>query len=238
MLVMFDIDGTLLRCGGAGRRALDAAFEAIHGVEGAMSSVRFAGSTDPVIVRDAHTAAFDRAPTDPEVDALMAGYLERLAADLASPPSSFEVMPGAVRIASTLAADGRFCVGLATGNVEAGARIKLAAGGLDTFFEFGGFGSDAAVRAELVRCGVDRGQAIAVERRGRRFDNEEILVIGDTEHDVTAAHAAGAVAVGVRAGSSHVEAMEAAGVDHLFDSFLDPALWRLLGYDGAPADAP
>lgn len=235
--MLFDIDGTLVRCGGAGRKALNAAFEVLHGLPDALNHVRFAGSTDQVIVQIAYETVLGRAATPADIDRLLESYLEHLGAQLSPPGETFTVLPGARQLASQLAEDPRFVIGLATGNIERGARIKLEAAQLSTYFGFGGFGCDAAARAELVAAAIKRGQALAAERLGRRFGPHEILVIGDTEHDITAAHAAGAQAIGVREGSVHIAEMAAAGPELLVDSLLDPSLWSALGLS-PPADGP
>jgi phosphoglycolate phosphatase len=100
-------------------------------------------------------------------------------------------------------------IGLATGNLEAGARIKLQRGDLWQRFAFGGYGSDASARADLVRVAIERGCV----RAGRRFMRDEIWVIGDTPKDIAAAHAAGARAVAVATGWYKLEDLVAAGAD-------------------------
>jgi phosphoglycolate phosphatase len=124
-----------------------------------------------------------------------------------------------------------FVLGLATGNVERGARIKLERGGLNRFFSFGGFGSDAGERERLVAVAIERGQQIAERAHGRRFSREEIFVFGDTEADVVAARAAGAVSVGVLYGSFARDELTAADPDLLVESFADPRLWSRLGLE-------
>ena len=100
-------------------------------------------------------------------------------------------------------------IGLATGNLEAGARIKLQRGDLWRRFAFGGYGSRRAVRADLVRVAIERG----VARAGRSFMRDEIWVIGDTPKDIAAAHAAGARAVAVATGWYTIDQLREAGAD-------------------------
>ncbi|MEM7678306.1 MAG: HAD hydrolase-like protein, partial [Myxococcota bacterium] len=95
--------------------------------------------------------------------------------------------------------------------------------------DFGGYGSDAARRADLVRCGIARGQALAEARWGRRFADDEIMVLGDTEKDVLAAKAAGALSVGVLKGSRYKDVLAASKPDLLVDTLMDPRLWSRLG---------
>lgn len=230
MLLLFDIDGTLVTSGGAGRRALARAFFEVTGVEDAISGVRLQGSTDPVIVAHAFELNVGRAPRGPEeVEEIYARYLIHLEDELSRGRDRYVVLPGAGEILDRTGASGRHALGLATGNVEAGARLKLTPGGLWERFAFGGYGSDAAERPELVRCGIERGQAYAERTLGRRFELEEVVVIGDTELDVLAARAVGVRAVGVLAGSSDRSALAAAAPDLLVESLADAALCRLVG---------
>ena len=201
MLLLFDVDGTLIDTGGCGRRALTAALRRVAGVDDALEGVRLQGSTDPVILADAFRIHVGRPlDGDREWAAIIEAYLVELQAELLRSSEEYEILPGADVLPSAARADGRFAVGLATGNVERGAALKLGHGGLWPLFDFGGYGSDAGDRAELVRCGIERGQVIAEQQRGRRYATDEIFVIGDTEKDILAARAAGARSVGVLAG--------------------------------------
>ena len=158
-IVLFDIDGTLVSVRGAGRRALQLALQDVTGVAGALEGIRLAGSTDPVILEAAFARHVGRDPEGAEELArVMAAYLERLPHEVAALGEQLHVFPGARALVEALRATGRHLVGLATGNVEPGAYIKLRSAGLAEHFSFGGFGSDAAHRAELVRRGIERGQ--------------------------------------------------------------------------------
>ena len=156
-IALFDIDGTLLRAGGAGRRALELALGEVLGNGGAASfaSIEFAGRTDPWIVSEGlsrHGMAADEAL----IDDVLQRYVAHLPRQLAL-ASAFEVLPGVAALLSTLAKRADVLLGLGTGNTQRGAYAKLAHGGLDSFFSFGGFGSDHAERAELLRVGLRRG---------------------------------------------------------------------------------
>lgn len=230
MLLLFDVDGTLVRVGGAGRRALGRAFEKVAGIPDAMDGVRLDGSTDLAIIEAAFRVHRNRAPHgSEEIDALIAAYLELLDEELAATPHAYEVLPGAVELANAACTSGRCAVGLATGNVERGARKKLERANLNAAFAFGGFGSDAASRPDLVARAVERGQKYALDRYGRAFPREEIFVIGDTELDVAAARAVGAVAVGVLAGCNVKDALIASKPDYLLDTLEAGAFWQALG---------
>jgi len=230
VILLFDIDGTLIRCGGAGRAALEAAFLRAHGVAEALTEVRLDGSTDPVIIDAAFQRHFGRRATPEERAALMDDYLPELSRRLEAPASPYRVMAGVPELLAALAAAGRAALGLATGNDERGARAKLEPAALNVYFSFGGYGSDHPERPRLVEAAIHRG----VDRLGRRPPPEEILVFGDTELDVQAAHAAGAQAVGVLAGASRPDVLIAARPEYVVESFADPRLWNLLGLGHPP----
>jgi phosphoglycolate phosphatase-like HAD superfamily hydrolase len=108
-------------------------------------------------------------------------------------------------------------VGLGTGNIEAGARIKLARADLNRHFPFGGFGSDAEDRPALLRAGAARGAA----RLGRAAEACDVLVIGDTPLDVAAAHSIGARCLAVATGGATRAELAAAGADYLVGSMAE-----------------
>lgn len=220
IIALFDIDGTLLHAGGAGRRSVELALgEVVDGLSAGMSlrSVEFAGRTDPWIVRTAlrqHGVAAD--------DALIHEVLRRYVAHLPRElelASAFEVLPGVLSLLSELSARDDVVMGLGTGNTERAAYAKLARGGLDSFFTFGGFGSDHSDRAELLRAALHRG----LERIGAREGGARVVVIGDTPHDVAAAHAIGARCVAVSTGGYDASALEAAGASIVVTDLRAPA---------------
>lgn len=222
-VLLFDIDGTLITTGGAGRRAMTRALADL-GAVGA-GDFSYAGMTDRLIVRRSLEEAAVAA-TEARIDAVIARYLERLGEEVAqSVAADYRVHPGMREaVAEALAREG-FAVGLGTGNVERGARIKLSRVGLADAFAFGGFGCDAEDRGELIRIGAERGAArLGVARAACR-----VVVIGDTERDVAAARAIGAEAFAVATGTIGREALAASAPDHLFDTLAEPdarrALW-------------
>jgi phosphoglycolate phosphatase-like HAD superfamily hydrolase len=211
MLCLFDIDGTLIGGDGSGRRAFDRACLDVMGIVGALDHVRLDGMTDPLILDLVFAKHHGRRPTEREAHLILDTYLRHLEGEVAA--GLYHIKPAVNETLDHL--DKRQAtVGLATGNLEAGARIKLQRGQLWQRFAFGGYGSDAAERAELVRVGIARGQKLA----GRSFTREQIFVIGDTPRDIAAAHAAGATAIAVATGSFAVDELRAAGADAAFDT--------------------
>lgn len=216
-ILLFDIDGTLITTGGAGRRAM---LDAL-GAEGApgVGGFSFAGMTDRLIVRRALEEA-ELEPSTALVDRILERYLELLALEVAAAKEAGYRVHRGMREAVSIAVEREgFAVGLGTGNVERGARIKLGRVGLSDLFAFGGFGCDAEDRAELIRIGAERGAArLGVARASCR-----VVVVGDTPSDVAAARAIGAEALAVATGVFDRQALARTEPDHLYDSLAEPA---------------
>lgn len=228
MLVLLDIDGTLVRCGGSGRQALNHAFSEVCGVDDALEGVRLAGSTDRIIIEDA-CRAVGITLDDDQVTAVFDAYVTHLRALLEGEFPGYAVLPGARQVAEALDRSAAHVVGLATGNIESAARVKLAPAGLNEHLPFGGFGSDGRARTELLARGIERGQALAEGALGAQVSADQIWVVGDTERDVRAARALGVRSVGVLHGSGHRDALTSEEPDLLVDSLLSPSLWAALG---------
>lgn len=193
-VLLFDIDGTLVSTGGAGRRAMIAAFVELYGRPDVFDGTSFAGMTDRAIVRHGVVAA--RGECDERaIDVGIDTYLVHLARELAC-ADAYRVLPGVLDVVKTASAAARVAVGLGTGNVRRGAYAKLARGGLEAVFAFGGFGCDAEDRVALLRAGAQRG----AERLGVAVEACRVVVIGDTPKDVAAAQGLGADCVGVGTG--------------------------------------
>lgn len=209
LLALFDIDGTLVLTGGAGGRALARACHALHGWQEALAGVHLGGKTDPLIVDEIFARHAGRPARPDEFDALIDAYVGFLAEELAA-SEAYRVLPGVGAALASLEVRGA-TLGLATGNVAPAARLKLERGGLWAPFAFGGFGSDAGDRGQLVATAIARGEAHA----GRCFAPDAVLVIGDTVRDIAAARACGAVAVAVATGFESLDTLRAASPDVL-----------------------
>ena len=221
-VLLFDIDGTLMDSGGAGRRSVERAFERRHGRHDACAAVSFGGMTDRAIAR-AGLLAIGAPVTDEAMDEVLAAYLVALAEELVA--SRAIVHPG-VHAALDAAVAAGAAVGLGTGNVRDGARLKLSRVGLDHRFAFGGFGSDHETRSELLRVGAERG-ALAL---GTPLSACRVVVIGDTPKDIAAAQAIGAECFAVATGSFSATALAACGPTRVLrDLEEDGALAALLG---------
>lgn len=196
-LVLFDVDGTLVRVDGAGREAFRTALQEVYGETGDVDGFDFAGRTDPAIARGL-LEPLGRADgwVDASLSRLWSVYVGCLEEELRRRRDRLVVLPGVPELLARLRSDPRFLCGLLTGNVEAGAWTKLRACGLAEAFDFGAFGSDAERRDDLPAVAMRR----AAERHGRRFRPEEVVVIGDTPADIRCARAGGVRAVAVATG--------------------------------------
>lgn len=224
-VLLFDIDGTLVTSGGVGRRALERAFQRCHSRPDACAQLRFDGMTDRSITRLA-LEAIGVAATEAGIDALLEVYVAELEAELrTSPPDNYRVHPG-VEQAIAAARERGMALGLGTGNVVAGARLKLEHVDLYRHFSFGGFGSDHELRVELIRKGAERGAA----QLGRSLSECRVVIIGDTPKDVDAARGIGAESLGVGTGSFGAAALREHGATYAFADLTAPgALPALLG---------
>jgi phosphoglycolate phosphatase len=215
---LFDIDGTLISTGGAGRRSMEGAFAELFGARGvAAIEFSFAGMTDHAIVRNGLLALEGPAVEHDlaSIERVLEAYLVRLA-DEVRRTETYVVHPGVRSILDwlpkTASTDPR-AIGLGTGNVRRGAYAKLTRGELHDAFSFGGFGCDAEDRTELLRVGAQRGAAAL----GLPLDECRIVVIGDTPKDVSAAHGIGAECIGVGTGGFAPQALRELGAHHAFD---------------------
>jgi phosphoglycolate phosphatase-like HAD superfamily hydrolase len=227
---LFDIDGTLLRAGGAGRRAFSRAMEELTGpVNGPVAAMKFDGMTDRMIVREALTLS-GKSYDEALADAILDRYLAHLPGHLDSP--AFRVLPGAAATLGLLQAR-RATLGLCTGNLAEGARLKLRHAGLDGYFDWSpasihGFAEDGEARALLVAAAVARVSAAL----RRAVPPAEVLVIGDTPRDVSAAREVGCAVLCVATGNFDAAALEACRPDAVAESLEHPVARRLLGLAG------
>jgi phosphoglycolate phosphatase-like HAD superfamily hydrolase len=216
-LVLFDIDCTLVDAHGAGGRAILRSIKDVYGVEGELGDYSFHGRTDPGIIRDLAELWGVDGPVGPRLNDCIAHYVELLRGEIAA--GEVETLPGICELVTALAADRRALVGLLTGNVEQGARLKLEPTGLLPLFKLGAYGSDSAYRADLPAVAVARAEALS----GRRYTGKDIVVIGDAPADVRCGASLGVTAVAVATGRHGLEELAVLQPDHLFADFAD---WR------------
>jgi phosphoglycolate phosphatase-like HAD superfamily hydrolase len=217
-LVLFDIDGTLLRTDGAGRTAMEGALVEHFGVAG-VPGYRYDGKTDRQIVREQmREAGFDDATIDARVPALIERYLERLDAALTRDPAANVVCAGIPPLLARLAAEPRVTLGLLTGNVARGARRKLEAVGLDAgAFRVGAFGCDHEHRPALPAIAQQRAREVL----GLALAGDQLVIIGDTPADIHCGRALGVRAIGVATGRFTVDELAAHAPAHCFATLED-----------------
>jgi phosphoglycolate phosphatase-like HAD superfamily hydrolase len=215
VVVLFDVDETLVHTGGSGARSWKAAFVSLYGIPADIGEHTSAGETDPQVARATFTGVLGREPGDDELDRLYARYLLHLAEDIGT-SEGYRVLPGAEDTLVRLGEAG-VLLGLVSGAMEGAARTKLIPANLNRFFIFGAYGSDSPDRAELTGLAIAKATRL---HHGLRA--QQVSVIGDTPRDIEAAKADGAVSVGVASGHYSTEELMAAGGDHVLRSLQDP----------------
>ncbi len=215
-VLLFDIDGTLITTGGAGRRAMETAFRDVHGVADAMAEVVLSGKIDPMIY-DEVCRRFRLAPA---LDRFREAYLDNLAAELPRFRDRGAVMPGVAGLLRHLDGAPGVLLGLLTGNWREGAYAKLRFYGIDRHFPFGAFGGDAADRNALPEVARRRAAEMAgpAVTAATRF-----TVIGDTPRDIQCALGSHCLAVAVATGEYPVEELASYRPQLLLPDLADPA---------------
>lgn len=211
-LILFDIDGTLIHTGGAGIRSLDRAFYSLFRIRDAFRDYSMAGKTDRQIMREGlqiHGLPY----LDGKVDALVNRYLENLKAEIQNPERRFQ--PGIRAILESLRGQG-YPLGLLTGNLEQGARIKLEPFGLNEYFPDGAFGSDHEDRNMLLPVAIEK-----FAQRGLLFAPKDCIIVGDTPLDVKCAKVHSASCIAVATGPYSREDLLATDADIVFDTLED-----------------
>jgi phosphoglycolate phosphatase-like HAD superfamily hydrolase len=216
-LILFDIDGTLLTAKGAGRRALGRALQAVYGTTGAIETYQFHGKTDQRIVLDLMTAAGAGAEAvRARFDECFEAYARALTEEIGD-GRDVKLLPGVADLVRRLEGRADVVLGLVTGNIEEGARIKLVPTGLWECFRIGAYGSDHADRLRLPSLAARRAHALV----GYAFGPSDVVVLGDTPLDIECARAFGARAVAVATGLYTLEQLVAEGPDLALGSLAD-----------------
>ncbi|HUQ48272.1 MAG TPA: HAD family hydrolase [Gemmatimonadaceae bacterium] len=217
-VVLFDIDGTLLRSGGVGRIAMEKALQQVFGSPGS-KEYHYDGKTDRQIVRDLmRLDGLSDDQIDERMDELIEAYLEGLRAELAARKREVHVFEGVRELIDELDKHEEITLGLLTGNVEAGAQAKLGAAGIDFGrFKVNAFGSDHELRPELP--GV--AQLRAKELLGKEIAGNRVIVIGDTPADIRCGEAIGARAIGVATGRYSTADLASHGAYAVFETLAD-----------------
>lgn len=207
-LILFDIDGTLIDSGGAGTRSLDLALKELFSVENGFYGISMAGKTDTQIIKEGLMKHGMSA--DGNVESIVRVYLNHLREEINNDRK--HVKPGIYELLENLQQRRESGLGLLTGNLEQGARIKLEPFGLNKYFSSGAFGSDDEDRNNLLPIAVNRFE----ELFRIKIEIDSCIIVGDTPRDVECAHIYGAMCIGVATGPYSVEDLIAAGADYVF----------------------
>ena len=210
--LLFDIDGTLIVSGGAGASSWRLAFDELYGIPADIGEFTDTGMTDPDVGRQTFEAVLDREPSDEEFAKLLERrqhYLHRTVAE----SDDYRVLPGVEELLPRLLEEG-YLLGLVTGNLERSAHTKLHRARLNRYFSFGGYASDSRDRDEVTRIAFRKAALVY----GAPLRAEDALVLGDTPHDVTSAHAAGIQCVGVASHQYDADQLRDAGADYVIES--------------------
>jgi phosphoglycolate phosphatase-like HAD superfamily hydrolase len=209
-VLLFDIDGTLIRSGGAGKAAMEGGLTKAFGITEIQDVVPYGGRTDEAIVRDL-LRVHGIEVTPENIVKLQQAYQNALQETLHSQRG--EVCRGILELMPRLTSSNTVTLGLLTGNVRSGAERKLLHYNLWHYFPFGGFADDTHDRSEVARRAVRE----AEKHLGREVERNRVWVIGDTPHDVKCARDVNARAVAVGTGWHSMEELAASNPDFLVE---------------------
>jgi phosphoglycolate phosphatase-like HAD superfamily hydrolase len=212
-LILFDIDGTLIKCGIQVRGIFSKALIEVFGQTGDLDGYDFSGKIDTQIVLDLQEGAgLSRRQVEEKLPLFKEVYVDLLERDLDG--TKMLELPAVPALPRALAGRADVTLGLLTGNWEAGARVKLSRFNLNPFFPFGAFGDGQLERTGLPPVALER----AKEYTGREFQSEDTVIVGDSILDVAAARAHGIKSVAVATGWTPAEKLESAGADWVIPS--------------------
>ena len=224
---LFDVDGTLLLSGGAAREAIAYAVRVRLGIEDDLKDIPIAGRTDPLILADI-LKKHGRALSDGEMPRFWDTACQRM--EYLLTPGRDRLLPGVPGFLAEVDREPGWVAALLTGNTTRMARIKLDHLGIAGRFAFGAYGEEAADRPELAKVAVARAAA------GYGVPPGRCIVVGDTEHDIACARAAGARVVAVATGIRTRDDLAAHGPDLLVDDLSDAAPCLAFAREVAAAD--
>lgn len=215
-LLLFDIDGTLLLSGGAGKRAMIAAFDDIFDIKNAFDGVHMYGRTDPEILRHG-LANQGLEMNENNMQMFMNRYFELLPAEMEKPAKMKRILPGIEELLPRLQKMPNIFLGLLTGNWRQSAMVKLGFFNLDKYFEIGAFADDSEIRDELVPFAVERYR----QKAGEDIKPHNVWIIGDTPRDVQCARPHGARTISVLTGWHSREDVVVENPDYIFQDLTD-----------------
>ena len=202
-LVLFDIDGTLLTVNSVNRRILMDALKEVYGTEGSAGTHNFAGKMDSIIIYEVlQNAGLSDAEITEKFERAKQTYIDMFRSH--AKPSDVMLMEGIRELLDRLSARSELMLGLLTGNFEGSGRHKLLLPEINHYFPFGAFADDGLHRNELPPIAVEK----AYQLTGKRFSEQEIVIIGDTEHDIICARVLNAKSIAVATGTYTTEELQ------------------------------
>jgi phosphoglycolate phosphatase-like HAD superfamily hydrolase len=224
-IILFDIDGTLIKAGGAGARGLNKAIKELCGVDRICDKFSLQGSTDKENFAVAFKLAGGKKPSAKQFRELELKYLGFLSAEVkqAVKSKNYSKLNGVEKLLVMLSRRKDVMVGLGTGNLREGAFIKLEPSGFKKYFAFGGYGCDSRIRSRVLMKAVERAEKI-LKTRVRPGD---VYVVGDTHLDVFAAKDAGYHSAAVMDGFGDQNLLARSGAELIVKDFKDLYPWLI-----------
>lgn len=215
-LLLFDIDGTLIRSAGAGKKAMERSFETIYGVQEGLRDIQMMGRTDPSILDDAiRIHHLDESQS--KKDQFRNLYFKLLEEEIKIDRPGKKVCTGIHSLLQNLEKREDTMIGLLTGNWRQSGLIKLHHFGIDEFFKMGAFADDSPIRNDLPPVAIARAEKLSETSISR----ERVFIIGDTPLDIQCARSSGVKIVAVATGMHTVDQLADEKPDFLFNNFGD-----------------
>jgi len=209
-LLIWDIDGTLLHCGGSGKNALEKTFEERYSITKAFEAVQMAGKMDKNILEE---ALEKNNLSNEDIYEIISHYGVNLKKELQN-NKEFKLLQNIKINLHKLSKDNRIYNVIATGNSEVGGILKLKKAGLDEYFSLGSFGNHFTKRGLLVKNAIN----VARFSYDIDFKKENIYMIGDTPDDILAGKENGIRTIGVATGGYSKDKLAINKPDYLFDT--------------------
>jgi len=215
-LILFDIDGTLVRTAGAGKKSMERSFRKIYGIENGFQDIEMMGRTDPSILWEAlnnHGIEWK----EKETESFREKYFEILREEIEVERPGKRVCPGIRELLKEIERRPDIAQGILTGNWKTSGMVKLGFFHIDTFFPFGAFADDSDIREELVPFAMERFRQFYQEE----IEQEDMFIIGDTPADIHCARPHGAKSIAVSTGFHTYEQLAGENPHYLFQDLGD-----------------
>ncbi len=218
-LILFDLDGTLVYTGSAGRTALNKAIKKLYGKEPKYEHSLISGCTDTQNFASVYKLIKGKKPSKAEIKKINDTYLELLPQEVAKSvkQKNYKFVPGIKKLLAALSKEKNIVIGLGTGNIKRGAEIKLEPSGLLKYFVCGGYGEDAHDRADMLKAAVKRAEKTCKTK----FTPDQVYIVGDTHHDVLAAKACGFHSAAITCGFGDMKQLQRAAAELQIKNFND-----------------